>query len=39
VKRRSGVEEPATETITVDLAGKHDSGLLERGVHADIDEE
>jgi hypothetical protein len=39
VRRRSGVEEPEPMTITVDLAARHDSGLLERGVHADLDDD
>jgi hypothetical protein len=39
VRRRSGVEEPEPQTITVDLAARHDSGLLERGVHADLEDE
>ena len=37
VKQRSGIEEPTT--ITVDLAGKHDSGLLDRGVRTEVSDD
>jgi len=33
VKRRSDIEEP--ENATIELASSHDSGLLQRGVHAE----
>lgn len=37
VRRRSGMDEPAPKTITVDPSATHDSGLMERGVHAELD--
>jgi hypothetical protein len=36
VKRRSDIEEP--QNATVELASSHDSGLLQRGVHAEYEE-
>lgn len=38
VRQRSGLEEEP-ETISVDLAAKHDSGLFDRGVRADFKDE